>query len=279
MSFINTLGSTIKGAAKVALLSRMRGAGRRSNRGGRVFVLGNGPSLRETLDAYAGKLNGRTCMGVNFAMNAPEIRALAPELYVLADPHFFKPEGENENVDALWGNLRDAGEMRLYVPAQYSLRAKARLGSGSRVDLRSFNAVGVEGFGAFARGVYRLGLGMPRPRNVLIPSLMLAIREGFSEIIILGADHSWMKTLGVTDENEVVSIQPHFYTEDSREEARVRHEYRGYRLHDIVESFAVAFRAYHQIADYAREEGVDIVNATPGSFIDAFRRGDVRDFL
>ena len=49
-------------------------------------------------------------------------------------------------------------------------------------------------------------------------------------------------------------------------------EYEGYRLHDIVYSFYVAFRAYHDIRAFADRRGVDIVNITPASYIDAFPR-------
>ena len=105
---------------------------------------------------------------------------------------------------------------------------------------------------------------MPRPRNVLIPSIMLAIASGYRRIIITGADHSWMKTISVTDDNEVVSVQPHFYAESDSEQKRIRHDYSNRPLHDVVESFAVAFRSYHEIASYARKLGVEILNATPG---------------
>ncbi|MDE6310477.1 MAG: hypothetical protein K2L96_01495 [Muribaculaceae bacterium] len=273
MGVLEKIGATLKGATKVLLLSRPSGAGRCKRRGGRIFILGNGPSLREALEKHGQQLAGQPCLGVNFALNSPEITALRPTFYVLADPHFFRTPGSDANVDKLWHNLRATDwDMRLYVPARYASAARQRLGDGSKTMVKAFNAVGVEGFESWTHAVYSLGLGMPRPRNVLIPSLMLAIREGFDEIIVLGADHSWMKTIGVTEENEVVSIQPHFYAEDSREESRVRHEYRGYRLHEIVESFAVAFRAYHQIGAFARSRGALIVNATPGSFIDAFPR-------
>ncbi len=280
MDTLGKIGATLKGAAKTVLLSRVSGAGRRKHRGGRIFILGNGPSLREALENFSQELAGEPCMAVNFALNSPEITALCPAYYILADPHFFRAEGSDANVDRLWENLRGVcWKMRLYVPAKYASIARGRLGSGTQVGVQAFNAVGVEGFGSWTRMIYDLGLGMPRPRNVLIPSLMLAIREGFDEIVVLGADHSWMKTLGVTADNEVVSIQPHFYAEDSREEARVRHEYRGYRLHEIVESFAVAFKAYHQIAAYAGPMGIRIVNATPGSFIDAFPRTTLEEIF
>ena len=158
------------------------------------------------------------------------------------------------------------------MPVKYR-KAARRLYGG--VEIATFNAVGIEGFAPLCRAAFRLGLAMPRPRNVLIPSIMLAIALGYKEIIITGADHTWMKTLSVTDENEVVSIQPHFYNDGAEEQQRIRHEYRNYRLHQIVESFAVAFKSYHDIANFAAASGVKIINATPGSFIDAFERGSL----
>ena len=120
--------------------------------------------------------------------------------------------------------------------------------------------------------LYGRGLAMPRPRNVLVPSLMTAIREGYSRILLTGADHSWSKTLWVTDNNRVVSVQPHFYRDNEKERDRVESLYKDIHLHQIYESFSIAFRSYFAVKDYADSCGVEILNATPGSFIDAFPR-------
>jgi hypothetical protein len=101
---------------------------------------------------------------------------------------------------------------------------------------------------------------------------MVAMQAGFRHIYIAGADHSWLRTISVNDRNEVVSIQPHFYKEDDKEQSRVMSVYRNVRLHEVLQSFYVAFRSYHEIADYAQRRGVEIINITPGSFIDAFSR-------
>ena len=116
---------------------------------------------------------------------------------------------------------------------------------------------------------------MPRPRNVLIPSIMIGIWLGYSEIRLLGADHSWLKTISVDDNNRVVSIQPHFYQEDSREQQRIRTAYLSLPLHKVLESFHIAFRSYHRIRRFADTQGIRIINSTPGSFIDAFDRAPI----
>ena len=166
-------------------------------------------------------------------------------------------------------------KMTLFVPVKFKKAARALY--GNKADLKTFNNIGAEGLPLITHFLFRVGAAMPRPRNVLIPSLMLAINMGYKEIIIFGADHSWMKTLSVTDENEVVSIQPHFYKDGEDEQNRIRHEYRNYRLHQIVESFAIAFKSYHDIANFADSKNVKIFNSTPGSFIDAFERRPVSE--
>ena len=104
---------------------------------------------------------------------------------------------------------------------------------------------------------------------------MIAMKLGYGNVYITGADHSWTKTLSVNERNEVVSIQPHFYKEDENEEKRIKVDYLKYPLHQIVHSFYVAFKAYHDIQRYALHRGVNIYNATPESFIDAFPRKSI----
>lgn len=132
--------------------------------------------------------------------------------------------------------------------------------------------VAAEGFSGIRNFLYDRGLAMARPRNVLIVGIMLAIIEGFGKIYLAGADHSWSKTLWVDDENRVMSRQPHFYKDNDEEHRRVDTTYAHIRLHKIYESFAIAFKSYFVIKEYAEKRGVEVINITPGSFIDAFER-------
>ena len=266
---MSRFSDTIKSIVKIVLQTRPVHHST-THKGGRIIVMGNGPSLNDTIAAHLDTLKKTPTMAVNFAALAPVFFDIKPAYYVMADPHFFKAGDNGGNLDKLRAELsRVDWPMELFVPVRYRKDAEACYPG---LKLRPFNGIGLEGYDALTHPAYRLGLGMPRPRNVLIPAIMLAIGEGFDEIIVTGADHSWMQTLSVTDENEVVSVQPHFYADSDKEEARIRHEYRGYRLHQIVESFAVAFRSYHDIARYADSRGIRVLNATPGSFIDAFPR-------
>ncbi|MDE5774628.1 MAG: hypothetical protein K2H86_09275 [Muribaculaceae bacterium] len=241
-----------------------------------IVVMGNGPSLGKVISEQRDILMSMDRMAVNFAANAAEFTDIKPQYYILADPHFFTGGGTDQNVSRLWDRLRAVDwEMTMWLPTRYRREAeKAISGLGDNVRVKWFNLTPSERGGALTRRLIDAGLAMPRPRNVLIPAIMCAMREGYDEIILTGADHSWLQSLWVDDENRVVSVQPHFYKDKKDELERVASVYAGYHLHDILGSMVVAFRSYFEIADYARRRGVSILNATPGSFIDAFERID-----
>lgn len=264
-------GSSLKSIVKIALESRPTSRARRVG-GDAIVVLGNGPSLSQTMAECGPQLAVLPLLAVNFAALAPEFVELRPDYYVLADPHFFGNTG-GTNIDKLHKALAGVDwPMTLFVPARMAASARVMTGGNKHISIAGFNPVGVEGFEWVENMAFSSGRGMPRPRNVLIPALMIALRLGYSTIYVAGADHSWMKTLEVTDDNTVVSVQPHFYTESADEKARITSVYRDIKLHDVIHSFYVAFKSYHTIERYARAIGARIINVTPGSYIDAFER-------
>ena len=169
-------------------------------------------------------------------------------------------------MERLWQNIgKTDWQMTLHVPCGVKVPVAG-------LPVQRFNMTPGEGYGAVCDFLYRKGLAMPRPRNVLIPAIMEGIRDGYEEIFLVGADHSWPHSLYVDDKNRVVSVQPHYYKEDERELDRIAEVYAGRHVHDVLESMTVAFRSYHHIREYADRKGVGIFNATPGSLIDAFER-------
>lgn len=244
-----------------------------------LIVMGNGPSLRSFLE-FAGT-DGQIdrdfdLEAVNFAAITPEFFSLRPEMYLLADPHFFSPARPDARVDSLWENLGKCDwPMTLWLPLQHRQATSRRIPLlPPCVSIKWMNLTPIEGRGSLVEALMDAGLGMPRPRNVLIPAIMTALRSGYRKIFLVGADHSWSRTLWVDDANRVVSVQPHFYKDDEKERERVESEYAGYHLHDILGSLTVAFRSYFDIKRFAERIGAEIVNATPDSFIDAFPRCD-----
>lgn len=266
---LSTLGSTIKSFAKIALQSR-RCTISAAPREFPIVILGNGPSLLPAITTHGDLLREIPALAVNFAANTPEFRALRPRYYAIADPHFFETSVD-PNVCKLINSLENHVEwpMTLFIPN----RAVKRLAlNNPNIRIERFNPVAVEGLSQLKDFAFTHGLGMPRPRNVMIVAIMCAIRAGFKKIYLAGADHSWLKTLDVSENNEVISVQPHFYEESDSEKSRVNSIYKNVKLHEILLSFHLAFRSYHEIRRYAAKHGITIYNSTPGSFIDAFPR-------
>lgn len=240
-----------------------------------LVIMGNGPSLRKTMANHGDILSSMQTLAVNFAANSDAYREIRPSMYVLADPHFFMTDtngiSSDANVTKLWKNISETDwKLIVYVPC--NAKIPDLIGRNSYLTIKRYNLTPGEGLKTPVHWLYRKGLAMPRPRNVLIASIMVALREGYRDIRLVGADHTWSRDLWVDDKNRVISVQKHFYQDNAKEQERVAREYDGYHLHDILNSLTIAFRSYHQIAEYCGEIGAKITNCTPGSFIDAFPR-------
>lgn len=271
--FLDNTLATIKSCVKqvVEKSAKINPANSATNQ---LIILGNGPSLRTNLDNDLDLLRSADTLAVNFAANTPEFSEIQPTYYLLADPHFFDKAGDDPNVGRLIENLNSITfPMTLFVPA--GARKADSYFHNHNLTVKHFSFTAVEGYTWFENAMMNSHRGMPRPRNVLIPSIMVGIWLGYKEIYLLGADHSWLKTLSVNDRNEVVSIQPHFYKEDSREQQRVNEVYVNRQLHEVLESMMIAFKSYHRIREYADRCGTQIFNSTPGSMIDAFERASL----
>ena len=241
-------------------------------RGRELVVLGNGPSPNDLLRGDRSVLRGRDLLAVNFAARTPEFFELRPRYYVMADPVFYSATADGNVADLREALGRVDWQMTLFVP--FGADASAYAGNG-HIAVERFNFLAVDGWRWLQRWAYGRGRGMPRPRNVLIPSLMIGLWLGYEVIYVAGADHSWMRTIEVDEENRVVSVQPHFYDDNAEEQRRVSSVYRGVRLHEVVYSFYLAFRGYHAIRRMADERGCRIINVSRGSYIDAFERGSL----
>lgn len=271
--FLDNTLATIKSCVKqvVEKSAKINPANSATNQ---LIILGNGPSLRTNLNNDLDLLRSADTLAVNFAANTPEFSEIQPTYYLLADPHFFDKAGEDPNVGRLIENLNSITfPMTLFVPAG-AQKADSYF-HNHNLTVKHFSFTAVEGYTWFENAMMNSHRGMPRPRNVLIPSIMVGIWLGYKEIYLLGADHSWLKTLSVNDRNEVVSIQPHFYKEDSREQQRVNEVYVNRQLHEVLESMMIAFKSYHRIREYADRCGTQIFNSTPSSMIDAFERASL----
>ena len=103
-----------------------------------------------------------------------------------------------------------------------------------------------------------------------------------------GADHSWLQEIFVDDDNEVLLSQKHFYDKQAAKQKHYRDMsvaqpmYRGgsaqsRKLHEVLEKFYYTFRSYWTLRKYAESKAIEVINITPNSYIDAFKKAPLRD--
>lgn len=149
----------------------------------------------------------------------------------------------------------------------------AYAGGNRNIRLCIYNTTPIEGFQGFCNWIFGKGWGVPRPHNVLIPSIAIGLRLPFKKIYLAGADHSWLPEITVTDDNVVLMHQKHFYDQNKSQAATVTQEnLHSARLYTILYHMYVAFKSYFVLEAYARRLGKEVINVTPGSYIDAFKR-------
>ncbi len=239
-----------------------------------LLILANGPSLNATVAGSPGFVKGKTLLVVNFCVTSPMFEELKPELYLIADPLFWiVPEKRKQ----LFGELarKTTWPMTLFMPmrALKNKDWKPMLAGNTNITVRIYNTTPIEGFQTFCNSIFRRGWGVPRPHNVLIPSIAMGLRLPFKKIYLAGADHSWLPEITVTDDNVVLMHQKHFYDQNKSKAATVTQEnLNTARLHTILYHMHVAFKSYFVLDAYARSLGKEVINITPGSYIDAFKR-------
>ncbi len=251
---------------------------------GECIIIGNGPSLNKTITEHTEVFKSKNLMAVNLFVNTKYYEEYKPKFYVLNAPEMW-----DENLDEKYRNLSNTLFQNLAKKTTWSLvlfmnshalkfkQWRNILSSNNNIDIRFFNAAPIEGFSFFERFCYRKNLGMPRPHNVLVPSLVIALNLPFDKIYLTGADHNWIKDLYVSDDNVVYLTQKHFYDEQTAQRNTMHKRGKGQRkMHEILNKFAHSFESYFKIRAFADKLNKTILNVTPNSFIDAFDREILR---
>lgn len=280
--FVETLLTSLLSLVKVVI--RMRHATRLPARQRPLCsVLGNGPSLTDSLTEHLDFIRQTEIVCVNNFAHSAAFAQLQPPNYVISDPNYFIFTEQTTDRDDIRRTLAVFIEqvqwpMTLYVPhfakGSYLLGRIER--GNSRIRVVYFNYTVVSGFPGLTYWLYEKGLGMPRAQTVIIAALTLMVNRKFDAIYLFGADTSWHEQIRLNDQNQLLIKQMHFYEKP----ADVRHELVYSDKHRQRTSSMAAqflslhnvFRGYEVLRNYADYRGVTILNASAKSYIDAFPR-------
>ncbi|HBH06888.1 MAG TPA: hypothetical protein DDX92_09845 [Flavobacteriales bacterium] len=253
------------------------------------YILGNGPSLKSFLEFESNIPEGFSTMAVNYFAGTDSYEKIKPEFYTIISPEYWKGEEDDS-----WKNERKqlfvhmveqtTWPMTLFVPV-YARRDEewvSYLSENQNIKIEYINTTPIEGLQEISFLLYRYGLGIPRPHNVLVGSIFIAILKGFKEIRLLGADHNWLEEMFIGEDNIVYIGQKHFYDEQFKDRTSLlradpKPMYVGgskkpRKFHQILEKLYYTFQSYWELREFATRRKIKIINFTKGSYIDAFER-------
>jgi len=246
-------------------------------------VLGNGPSLNESLVDQFDFIRQTEIVCVNNFAHAEVFLRLRPQDYVISDPNYFVFTEQTTDRDDIRKTLSIFQEqvtwpMFLYVPhfAKGSYLLNVIEQSNPQIKVVYFNYTVVRGFQRLTYWLYSKGLGMPQAQTVIIAALTLMINRKFDTIYLFGADTSWHEQIRLNDQNQLLIKQIHFYdTPKDLTHQPVYSDAQRQRTFSMASQFLSlhkVFRGYEVLRNYADYRGVQLINASAKSYIDAFER-------
>ena len=278
-NMMRNLVQILESLVRILLLSKWRISIPKITSSKPLAILANGPSLINDMTNFP--IDQHELLCVNHFPTTALFQKLKPAYYVTAVPELWIDNVDERYIAqrmALWNAFSSSVNwpMTLFIPFESrSNREWTNLSAvNANITVCYFNNVPVEGPTWFSFWGFKKNLGMPRPHNVLVPSLMLGLNMGYKNIDLIGVDHSWLPEISVSNTNEVLLNQKHFYDEGSSKHQPMDIKGKGKRnLSQVLYKFMHTFAGYYTIEKYAHHLRSKIKNCTKGSFIDAFERG------
>ena len=235
----------------------------------RMTILANGPSLTQSLNNIDFNIGSFTV--VNDFFKSELFLKIKPSCYVVIDPLYFNENAENNQfVSAI--NSLVSWELTLYIPFKKISILQAQI-KNKFICLSPLIITPIEGYIPIVNLLCKYGLGMPSAQNVLIPAIFATIQKRHNEIIIYGADHSWIKNIEINKDNVVCLKDSHFYDTTEVTMTPWVDEYGiTFTMKNIIEIYYTLINSYSYLNSYAKYSNVRILNYSSTSFIDVFER-------
>lgn len=237
--------------------------------GGRCFILGNGPSIKE-MDIL--KLKDEQTFVVNTFWNHPQCKELDPTYYTVVDEEIFSDQETNNNYflsDVIAHNKIASGHTTKFF---FHIAGKELI-EGKK--LFSDNEIYYLAFNGFFRDDLDFNIEIdkliPHTKNVIVASLLIAIYMGFEEIYLLGVKHDFLAYPSYKHYENFKHFYKTNYTQSNKNDIEYfKLAVMSYEQH--ITSVLRLFKNYRLLKEKIAKmnPNIKIYNATPGSFLDVF---------
>ena len=241
------------------------------NKGKRIHILCNGPSLKQDLpELMRDKLfmvEAKIC--VNYFFQDAVIKELKPTIYCLADPGLFTSAhiGIFNEINTLvdW-------DMKLIIPlyGKETVKIVKSILTNKHITLVTISALLYNGFERNRYKSWKTGHSVPSFVNISIMASYVALNMGYSNIYLYGVEHTFFENMGVDDENRLFLTDSHFYGSEKRFVLTCDGAFEHTK--DWLYEKYLTFLEHERMRGYADYLGATIMNCTKRSLIDAYER-------
>jgi hypothetical protein len=223
------------------------------HRGQRCFVIGNGPSLKHQ---DLSNLKNEVTFAVNSFYLHPQIKSWLPTYYFLSDPVYFDGSVERKEFSQMTAAI---GPTPIFAPhyAREFLTTNDVLPPAQTYYLATCS--GREETWDERPDLTRT---IPGVQTVVQLAVLAAMYMGCSPIYLVGLDHDWLAHGGE---------HLNFYSEQTVDE-QPEGNLPGWTYRTMMEAMLTMWDIYEMLLRIANAQGIEIVNATHGGFLDVFKR-------
>lgn len=241
------------------------------------LIIGNGPSIAVGMQEIIDNFIRSEIFVVNNFVESEWYYKIKPAFYVFADPMYWMKDSQASKKDqTILLKIKQITdwELTILIPFSAVSAFKSVFDECPQIKLQYFNDIILDTETTLDYLLYKKSLACPAIQNVMVQAVYLALNIGYTEINLVGADHSWTKEIRVNKENTVCLIDNHFYDQDQEKNLQpwTPPDAPAYKMHEILIILARAFRGYHVLNSYASYLGSTVYNYTQGSFVDAFEK-------
>ena len=223
--------------------------------GERCFILGTGPSLRALSEEQLAKLRSEVLFGVNSLYKSSVAVNLTPKYYTLIDNLYW----EDPSWSCAFAEIADkySASPPVFITDPRAQNIIDSLGvKDSSIYIYSKKYPTKEMSAEITENIYAA-------MNCVTYSILVAMYMGFKEVYILGCDYNAFCSGG----------SGHCY--DDKGELNNN----PYNLAFYLKFYWITTEFHYLVAKLANDNGVKVVNVTPGSLLDAYPRASLDTVL
>ena len=245
-----------------------------------LAVLANGPSLNNSLECLilSNEYKALDFATVNFMPNDDRFYLLKPKYHVISDPMFYNNDSQKERVELMFSNLNKKVDWNLVMYVAYNFwkdKKWCKKIENSNIQLLPLHIPNPPQNKRLTMFLVKRGLMGADFGSVLHHAINIGLMSGYNKLFLYGADHTFFEGLCVDNENRVCKITKHFY--DNNEEVKpIYYYWTGqqvpYTMSWFLYEYMRVFRGHEILRMVADEIGVEIINKTPISMIDSYKR-------